>query len=72
MAAYPAAIKHFEVVFHKTSQINLLSDTASYLGDCYYKLGEVDKARRYYMASRDWDDRLNFRALKTLTESYYK
>jgi tetratricopeptide (TPR) repeat protein len=72
MAAYPAAIKHFEVVFRKTSQMNLLSDTASYLGDCYYKLGEVDRARRYYMASRDWDDRLNFRALKTLTESYYK
>lgn len=72
MADYPAAIKYFEPLFKKTSQPNLLSDTESYLGDCWYKLGHLDKARRYYMASRAWDDRANFRALKTLTESYYK
>ncbi|MGB8342175.1 MAG: tetratricopeptide repeat protein [Chthoniobacterales bacterium] len=72
VADYPAAIKYLEPLLNKTSQFNVLSDAASYLGDCYYRMGQVEKARKWYMASRDYDDRANFRALKTLTESYYK
>jgi tetratricopeptide (TPR) repeat protein len=72
MADYSSAIKYFEPIFKKTSQPNLLADTESELGDCWYKLGHPDMARKYYMASRKREDRANFRALKTLTESYYK
>ncbi|MEO8440590.1 MAG: hypothetical protein ABI540_10265 [Spartobacteria bacterium] len=72
VAAYPDAIKYFESLLTKTSQSNLLSDTANYLGDCYYRIGEVEQARKWYIASRAFDDRANFRALKSLTESYYK
>jgi len=72
MADYSTAIKYFETVFHKTSQPCLLADIENDLGDCWYKLGHPDVARKYYMASRKWHDRVNYRALKTLTESYYK
>jgi tetratricopeptide (TPR) repeat protein len=72
MADYAESIRYWEPLFKKTSQANLLSDIASYLGDCYYRLGQIERARRWYMASRDYHDRANFRALKTLTESYYK
>ena len=72
MADYSSAIKYFEPVFKKTSQPNLLADTESELGDCWYRLGHPDMARKYYLASRKREDRANFRALKSLTESYYK
>ena len=72
MADYSRAIKYFEPVFHKTSQPCLLADIENDLGDCWYKLGHPDVARKYYMASRKMHDRANFRALKTLTESYYR
>jgi tetratricopeptide (TPR) repeat protein len=72
MADYSVAIKYFEQTFTKTSQPCLIADIANDLGDCWYKLGHSDTARKYYMASRKWHDRVNFRALKTLTESYYK
>ncbi len=72
MADYSSAIKYFELVFRKTSQPNLLADAESELGDCWYRLGDPATARKYYMASRKWADRANFRALKTLTESYYQ
>jgi hypothetical protein len=72
MADYSVAIKYFEQIFTKTSQPCLIADIANDLGDCWYKLGHSDTARRYYMASRKWHDRVNFRALKTLTESYYR
>jgi hypothetical protein len=72
MADYSVAIKYFEQIFTKTSQPCLIADIANDLGDCYYKLGHSDTARKYYMASRKWHDRVNFRALKTLTESYYR
>jgi len=72
MADYAAAIKHFEPILKKTAQPTLLADTESDLGDCWYRLGHLEMARKYYMASRKWDDRANFRALKTLTDSYYR
>jgi tetratricopeptide (TPR) repeat protein len=72
MADYSVAIKYFEQIFTKTSQPCLIADIANDLGDCWYKLGHSDTARKYYMASRKWHDRVNFRALKTLTESYYR
>jgi len=72
MADYWLAIKYFEQIFTKTSQPCLVADIANELGDCWYKLGHSDTARKYYMASRKWHDRVNYRALKTLTESYYK
>jgi len=72
MADYSTAIKYFEPVFHKTSQPALVADIEDDLGDCWYKLGHPDVARKYYMASRKTHDRANFRALKTLTESYYR
>ena len=72
MADYSTAIKYFEPVFHKTSQPALVADIEDDLGDCWYKLGHPDVARKYYMASRKMHDRANFRALKTLTESYYR
>ena len=72
MNDYQAAIKYFEAVLKKTRQPSLLADVENELGDCWYRLGHVDVGRKYYMASRKWDDRVNFRALKTLTESYYK
>lgn len=72
MADYSAAIKYFESIFKKTSEPNLLADIENDLGDCWYRLGNLDTGRKHYMASRKWDDRANFRALKTLTESYYK
>jgi tetratricopeptide (TPR) repeat protein len=72
MAEYWIAIKYFEQIFTKTSQPCLIADIANDLGDCWYKLGHSDKARNYYMASRKWHDRVNYRALKTLTESDYK
>jgi tetratricopeptide (TPR) repeat protein len=72
MADYSAAIKYFEPVFYKTSQPCLLADIENDLGDCWYRLGHPDVARKYYMASRKMHDRKDFRALKTLTESYYR
>ncbi len=72
MGDYSSAIKHFEPIFEKTSQPNLLADAESELGDCWYRLGHPAMAREYYMASRKWADTENFRALKSLTESYYK
>src|SRR5206468_3259930 len=72
MADYSTAIKYFEPVFHKTSQPALIAGIEDDLGDCWYKLGHPDVARKYYMASRKTHDRANFRALKTLTESYYR
>lgn len=72
VADYRRAIKYLDPVFEKTSQNSLLANTYNYLGDCYYRLGDLDDARSYYMASRKSDDRSNFRALKTLTESYYR
>ncbi|PYJ30552.1 MAG: hypothetical protein DME90_03135 [Verrucomicrobia bacterium] len=72
MADYSVAIKYFEQILTKTSQPCLIADIANDLGDCWYKLGHSDTARKYYMASRKWHDRVNFRALKTLTESYYR
>jgi tetratricopeptide (TPR) repeat protein len=72
MADYSSAIKYFEPIFKKTSQPNLLADIESELGDCWYRFGHPDMARKYYVASRKREDRANFRALKTLTESYYK
>jgi tetratricopeptide (TPR) repeat protein len=71
MADYSTAIKYFEPVFHKSSQPCLFSDVENDLGDCWYKLGHPDLARKYYMSSRKRHDR-NYRALKTLSESYYK
>ena len=71
MADYSSAIKYFEPVFKKTTQPCLLSDIENDLGDCWYRLGHLDVARKYYTASRKRHDR-NYRALKTLTESYYK
>jgi tetratricopeptide (TPR) repeat protein len=72
MADYSVAIKYFEQIFTKTSQPCLIADIANDLGDCWYRLGDSDTARKYYMISRKWHDRVNFRALKTLTESYYR
>ena len=72
MADYSMAIKYFETVFHKTSQPCLLSDIENDLGDCWYRLGDPNLARKYYAASRKRHVRSNFRALKTLTESYYR
>jgi len=72
MADYSTAIKYFELVFHKTSQRCLLADVQNNIGECWYKLGQPDVARKYYMASRKLHDRSDFRALKTLTESYYR
>jgi tetratricopeptide (TPR) repeat protein len=72
MADYSRAIKYFEPVFHKTSQACLLADIENDLGDCWYRLGHPNVARKYYMASRKLHDRQDFRALKTLTESYYR
>jgi tetratricopeptide (TPR) repeat protein len=72
MANYSTAIKYFEPALHKTSQPCLLADIQNDLGDCWYRLGHPDMARNYYIASRKLHDRANYRALKTLTESYYK
>ena len=72
MADYSRAITYFEPVYQKTSQPCLLADIEADLGDCWYKLGHPEVARRYYMASRKTHNRANFRALKTLTESYYR
>jgi len=72
MAAYSMAIKYFETVFHKTSQPCLLADIENDLGDCWYRLGDPNLARKYYTASSKRHVRSNFRALKTLTESYYR
>jgi len=72
MADYSMAIKYFETVFHKTSQPCLLADIENDLGDCWYRLGDPNLARKYYAASRKRHVRSNFRALKTLTESYYR
>jgi tetratricopeptide (TPR) repeat protein len=72
MADYSTAIKYFEPVFHKTSQPALIAGIEDDLGDCWYSLGHPNVARKYYMASRKMHDRKNFRALKTLTESYYR
>jgi tetratricopeptide (TPR) repeat protein len=72
MADYSTAIKYFEPALHKTSQPCLVADIQNDLGDCWYRLGHPDAARKYYVASRKLHDRANYRALKTLTESYYK
>ena len=71
MADYSSAMKYFESVFKMTTQPCLLSDIENDLGDCWYRLGHPNEARKYYMASRKRHDR-NYRALKTLSESYYK
>jgi Flp pilus assembly protein TadD len=72
MSDYSAAIDYFNKALLRTNQRTLRADIRSSLGDCYFKLGNVELARSYYLASRLADDRKNYRALKSLTESYYR
>lgn len=71
-ADYEAGIEYFLKGLKKTRQPVLLSVFHSGIGDCYYKLGDIETARSYYMDSRKANDFENFRALKSLTGEYYR
>ncbi|MBV8485172.1 MAG: tetratricopeptide repeat protein [Verrucomicrobia bacterium] len=72
LADYYTAIGRFKEALLHTSEPSLIADIRSCLGDCYFKLGDVETARRYYLASIAADNEHNFRGLKSLTETYYK
>jgi len=44
----------------------------SAMGDCYYKMGQVAKARDYYLESFKVDKNTNYRAAKSLIDDYYQ
>ena len=69
---YAQAVDYLNRALARTREATLTADLRSTLGDCYFKLGDVDTARSYYMSSRAADDRKNFRALKSLSEDYYR
>jgi tetratricopeptide (TPR) repeat protein len=69
---YVLSIDYLRRALTRTSEATLTADLRSTLGDCYFKLGDVNTARGYYMSSRAADDRKNFRALKSLAEDYYR
>jgi hypothetical protein len=66
------SIDYLRQAMARTKEATLTADLRSTLGDCYFKLGDVETARSYYLSSRAADDRKNFRALKSLTEDYYR
>jgi Tfp pilus assembly protein PilF len=69
---YALGIGFFRRALPLTSQPTLVATLRSSLGDCYFKLGDVETARSFYLRSRAADDRKNFRALKSLTQDYYR
>jgi tetratricopeptide (TPR) repeat protein len=69
---YALGIDYLNRALARTKEATLTADLRSTLGDCYFKLGDVDTARSYYLSSRAADDRKNFRALKSLSEDYYR
>jgi tetratricopeptide (TPR) repeat protein len=69
---YALSIDYLRQAMARTREATLTADLRSTLGDCYFKLGDVETARSYYLSSRAADDRKNFRALKSLTEDYYR
>jgi tetratricopeptide (TPR) repeat protein len=69
---YALGIDYLNHALERTREATLTADLRSTLGDCYFKLGDVDTARSYYLSSRAADDRKNFRALKSLSEDYYR
>jgi tetratricopeptide (TPR) repeat protein len=71
-ADYSRAIGHFESVLSLTTQPVLRANALSGIGDSHYKLGDVELARLSYLASRKAYDVENYRALKSLTSSYFR
>jgi tetratricopeptide (TPR) repeat protein len=69
---YGQGIDYFQRAIKRTSENTLIADLRTSLGDCYFKLGDVNTARSFYLSSRLADDRKNYRALKSLTEDYYR
>jgi tetratricopeptide (TPR) repeat protein len=69
---YYAGIAYFTHGLSRTRQRTLIADLRTSIGDCYFKLGDVSTARSYYLASRAANDQWNYRALKSLTEDYYR
>jgi tetratricopeptide (TPR) repeat protein len=72
LADYYTAIGRYKEALLHTTEPSITADIRSCLGDCYFKLGDIETARRYYLASVAADNEHNFRALKSLTEAYYK
>lgn len=69
---YARAINYLQGAMDRTREATLVADLRSSLGDCYFKLGDVNTARSFYLYSRAADDRKNFRALKSLSEDYFR
>jgi energy-coupling factor transporter transmembrane protein EcfT len=72
LSDYGLGISYLRRALARTTQPSLIADLRTSLGDCYFKMGDVDTARSYYLTSRLADDRKNYRALKSLTEDYYR
>ena len=72
LADYYAGIDRFKQALLHTGEPSLIADIRSCLGDCYFKVGDVETARRYYLGSVAADNEHNFRGLKSLTEGYFK
>ena len=72
MGDYNAGIDYFTEGRKKTRQPVLVSVFLCGLGDCYYKLGDIETARANYLESRKVNDFDNYRALKSLTGEYYR
>jgi hypothetical protein len=69
---YFAGIAYFQQGATRTRQPSLVADFRTSIGDCYFKLGDVNTAHDYYLSSRVANDQWNYRALKSLTEDYYR
>jgi tetratricopeptide (TPR) repeat protein len=72
LADYTGAIPYFEKTLDLTSQDVLRSSSKLDIGDCYFRLGDIEKARAFYIASQEPNVTVNSRSFKTLTESYYR
>jgi tetratricopeptide (TPR) repeat protein len=72
MGEYYAAVDRFKQALTHTAEPSIIADIRSCLGDCYFKIGDIETARRYYLGSVAADNEHNFRGLKSLTEGYYK
>jgi tetratricopeptide (TPR) repeat protein len=72
MGEYYAAADRFKQALSHTAEPSIIADIRCCLGDTYFKIGDIETARRYYLGSVAADNEHNFRGLKSLTEEYFK
>lgn len=67
LGSYEKSIEAGEIFLHFCRNKLIKADTASNIGDSYYKWGDVEKARMYYLLSYNLDKDENVRAIMSLS-----